>query len=130
MRLKFLTDWNPLENATSIMDALGFDNIYSMAFEILISFINCLKFLLTIDGFKELMSTSKQGTLSERLLFLENNIRAKTGTLSKMSGFVGTLKTMQNKDILFCILTQNSSKRKAILKNFENTLVGLIYRKY
>lgn len=77
-----------------------------------------------------LMSSANQGTLKNRMLFLEGNLRAKTGTLSNMSALVGTLTTKKGKDVIFCTIVQNSSKRKAILKNFENELITTIYRKY
>ena len=76
------------------------------------------------------MAQPSEGTLSTRLLFLTDNLKAKTGTLSHASALLGTMTTKQGKDVVFCIITHNSSKRKAIIKNFENRLVGLIYRKY
>lgn len=78
----------------------------------------------------KLMATANQGTLKNRMLFLEDNLRAKTGTLSNMSALIGTLKTKKGKEVIFCTIIQNSSKRRAILKNFENELITSIYRRY
>lgn len=78
----------------------------------------------------KLMASANQGTLKNRMSFLENNLKAKTGTLSNMSALIGTLTTKKNKKIIFCTIVQNSSKRKAVLKNFENDLITAIYRTY
>ena len=76
------------------------------------------------------MAKPGEGTLTQRLLPVKDNLRAKTGTLSKMSSITGSVKTQKGNDVLFTIIVQNSPKRKAVLKNFENTIIGIIYRKY
>ncbi len=82
------------------------------------------------EGFRELLASAKQGTLSNRFDFLDDSIRAKTGTLANMSSIAGYMVTKKHKDIVFCIIIQNSPKRKAVLKNFENNIITLLYRKY
>ena len=89
-----------------------------------------LKELCKDENFKNLMATPKKGTLKNRLLFLENNLRAKTGTLSQISCITGTLKTKRGREIVFSIMIQNSPKRMAVIKNFENGLIGIIYKNY
>ena len=91
---------------------------------------NALVELFHKTKLKALMATSGDGTLKDRLLFLKDNLRAKTGTLSKMSSITGGLKTEKGNDVVFSIITQNSAKRKAVLKNFENTIIGIIYKQY
>ena len=82
------------------------------------------------EEYRNLLPTSNQGTLSERLTFLKDNLRAKTGTLREFSSFCGIFKTRQDRQVVFVFITQDSNKRKALLTNFENTLVGTIYKKY
>ena len=77
-----------------------------------------------------LLPTSSEGTLKERLLFLSGNLKAKTGSLRDYSSLLASIKTRKNTDILFVSIVQNSTKRKSLLKNYENTLLGLIYKKY
>ena len=89
-----------------------------------------LRELCKDENFKNLMATPKKGTLKNRLLFLENNLRAKTGTLSQISCITGTLKTRKGRQVVFTIMIQNSPKRMAIIKNFENGLIGIIYKNY
>ena len=82
------------------------------------------------EEFRNLLATSNQGTLSERLIFLKDNLRAKTGTMKDFSSLCGIFNTRKNRQVVFVFITQDSNKRKALLKNFENTLVGTIYKKY
>ena len=89
-----------------------------------------LKELCKDDNFKNLMATPKKGTLKNRLLFLENNLRAKTGTLTHISCITGTMKTRKNREVVFSIMIQNSPKRMAVIKNFENGLIGIIYKNF
>ena len=91
---------------------------------------SCLKTIFGCEGLKNLFATSGEGTLKERLGFLENNVRAKTGTLSGVSSIAGILTSRENREIIFVIITQNSPKRKAVLKNFENTVISILYRRY
>ena len=92
--------------------------------------VNCLNKLFKNERYKNLLATANQGTLSNRLIFLEGNLRAKTGTLSNMSSIAGVLNTKKGMDTVFAIIVQNSPKRKAILKNFENNIITILYRKY
>ena len=91
---------------------------------------NALVELFRKTQLKSLMATSGDGTLKDRLPFLKGSLRAKTGTLSKMSSITGGVKTEKGNDVAFSIITQNSAKRKAVLKNFENTIIGIIYKNY
>jgi len=92
--------------------------------------VDCLEKLFQNENYKNLLATSNQGTLSNRLIFLENNLRAKTGTLANMSSIVGNLTSKKDNNITFAIIIQNSPKRKAVLKNFENNIITILYRKY
>lgn len=91
---------------------------------------NILVKVLEDEKFSELLATSNQGTLSQRLLFLKGNLKGKTGTLSNYSSLFANFTTRNNTDIILISIVQNSPKRKALLKDFENRLVGLIYKKY
>lgn len=92
--------------------------------------VNCFEKLFKNKKFENLLATANQGTLSNRVGFLENNLRAKTGTLSDMSSIAGSLMSKKGSDIIFAIIIQNSPKRKAVLKNFENDVITSLYRKY
>ena len=86
--------------------------------------------LLNDTNIKSLMVTADEGTMKDRLILLKDNLKVKTGTLSNMSSVAGVVTTRKNRNLVFSIIVQNSPKRKAILKNFEDILIALLYRKY
>lgn len=92
--------------------------------------VDCMRELFKDENFKNLLATANQGTLKDRMIFLENNLRAKTGTLANMSSIAGALTSKSGKNLDFAIIVQNSPKRKAILKNFENNIITILYRKF
>ena len=118
---------NQISEGIKIADASGVSRYNLVNSEFM---TNYLVELYKKTNLKNLMATPLSGTLSERLPFLKDNLRAKTGTLSKMSSITGSMKTEKNNDVSFTIIVQNSPKRKAVLKNFENTVIGIIYRHY
>ena len=116
-----------ITNSVKIVDSSGVSRENYVTCEFM---CKCLMKLYECSDFKTLLAQPNEGTLSNRLLFLKDNLRAKTGTLSCTSALLGTLKTKNNKNLVFCTIVQNSPKRKAVIKNFENRFVGLLYRKY
>ena len=86
--------------------------------------------LIENPDFKKLLLGANQGTMKDRLTFLKDNLKVKTGTMNKLSSLCGVLKTRQGNEIVFATVVQNSKKRNSLLKNFENTLIGIIYKKY
>ena len=60
----------------------------------------------------------------------KDNLKDKTGTMRNYSSLYGVLKTRKENDVIFSIVVQDSDKRKSLLKNFENTVVGIIYKNY
>ncbi|MBQ7286239.1 MAG: D-alanyl-D-alanine carboxypeptidase [Candidatus Gastranaerophilales bacterium] len=82
------------------------------------------------EEFKKLLQTSHQGTMTDRLIFLKNNLRIKTGTMRKLSAICADVKTRNDNEILITAIIQDENKRKALLKNFENSLIGIIYKHY
>ena len=92
--------------------------------------VKSLTMLLNDTNIKSLMVTADEGTMKDRLILLKDNLKVKTGTLSNMSSVAGVVTTRKNRNLVFSIIVQNSPKRKAILKNFEDILIALLYRKY
>lgn len=93
-------------------------------------YINALTKLLNETDIEKLLPKANQGSLIDRVVFLGDNLRAKTGTLAGISALSGTLKTKKGHNLVFIINNQNSPKRNAVLKNFEDNIVTILYRKY
>lgn len=77
-----------------------------------------------------LMQSANQGTMADRLLFLNGNLKAKTGTMRNLSALIANMQTRKDTNILFVSIVQDSSKRKSLLKHYENSLLGIIYKNY
>ncbi len=92
--------------------------------------VNGFSYISHITKIENLMTAPHQGTLANRLLFLDSNLKAKTGTLDNMSSIMGILNTKKCNNLIFAIIVQNSPKRKAILKNFEDNIITILYRRY
>ena len=115
------------QNEIKITDASGvsrFDLINAK------TAVEMFKDYLNETNIADLMQTSSQGTLNSRLLFLKDNLKAKTGTMENFSSLLGTLKTSKNNKLIFCTIIQNSTKRKAVLKSFENDFITMLFRRY
>lgn len=92
--------------------------------------VKAFNYINSKTDIEKLMASPTEGTLCNRLTFLKNNLKAKTGTLSRMSSIVGVLNTQNGTNSTFAIIIQNSPKRCAVLKHLEDNIITLIYRKY
>ena len=62
-----------------------------------------------------------EGTMLHRLLPIQNNLKAKTGTLSNVSSIAGYLTSKSGKNLAFCIMINDmklSSSDKKMLEDF------------
>lgn len=92
--------------------------------------VNAFSYISSVSNIESLMTSANQGTLYGRLLFLDKDLKAKTGTLANMSSIMGKINTKKGNNLIFAIIIQNSPKRKALLKNFEDNIITILYRKY
>ena len=67
------------------------------------------------------------GTLSDRMLPLKGNLKAKTGTLSDISSIAGFLTTKRGKKYAFCIIINDPATTKSAKINLENYLIREMY---
>ncbi len=116
-----------LNENTVIADASGVSRQNLITLE---SYMGIFNELLISSDLKTLLMSANEGTLTDRMLYLQNNLKAKTGTLKNYSSLAGVLNSKQNKEIYFGIITQNSPKRKALLKYFEENMISELYKNY
>lgn len=69
-----------------------------------------------------------EGTLSDRLLNISLQLRAKTGTASGISSIAGYLDTKSGKKYSFAIFIQNNNSDATKIKKFEDALINEIYK--
>lgn len=71
------------------------------------------------SGFKNHMAIPGEGTLTDRMLYFKDNLRAKTGTLTNVSSIAGYLTAKSGKTYAFCILTNDPKSKSSDKKSFE-----------
>lgn len=69
--------------------------------------------------FRAHMASPGEGTLTDRMLYFKDNLKAKTGTLSNVSSIAGYLTTKSGKTYAFCIMINDSKSKSADKKAFE-----------
>ena len=75
----------------------------------------------------ESMAAPGRGTLSNRMIPLKNNLKAKTGTLSDISAIAGYLTSKSGQKYAFAILINDPSTKDFQKKSFEDYLIREMY---
>ncbi|MDD3435651.1 MAG: D-alanyl-D-alanine carboxypeptidase/D-alanyl-D-alanine-endopeptidase [Candidatus Gastranaerophilales bacterium] len=74
-------------------------------------------------NFKALMASPGEGTLSDRMLYFKDALKAKTGTLTNTSSIAGYLSAKSGKNYAFCIMINDPKSKSADKKAFEEYLL-------
>ena len=114
------------ESRVSIVDASGVsrNNLITTDF-----MTDALIYIMPKNNFqlvKAKMATPGIGTMQNRLLEYKDNVWAKTGTLSGVSGLAGYVKAQNGKDYVFSILIQNFTQDIKYAKALEDEIVKKI----
>lgn len=72
-----------------------------------------------LQDFKCYLAKPGEGTLTDRMLYFKDNLRAKTGTLTNISTITGYLTAKNGKTYAFCIMVNDSKSKSADKKAFE-----------
>ncbi|MGN0018940.1 MAG: D-alanyl-D-alanine carboxypeptidase/D-alanyl-D-alanine-endopeptidase [Candidatus Gastranaerophilaceae bacterium] len=81
------------------------------------------------DKMNTLLAKPGEGTLGVRLSLIKNNVHAKTGTLSNISGIVGYLDAKSGKRYAFAIYETDGKAKSADMKIFEDIILKEAYDK-
>lgn len=73
--------------------------------------------------FQSCLAKPGEGTLTDRMLYFKDNLRAKTGTLTNISSISGYLTAKSGKKYAFCIMVNDSKSKSADKKSFEEYLL-------
>ena len=73
------------------------------------------------------MAHPTEGTLSERMIPLKDNLSAKTGTLSDISSIAGFLTSKNGTKYAFCIIINDPQSSKSEKVNLEDYIIREIY---
>jgi len=78
-------------------------------------------------GLKSHMASPGEGTLTNRMLYFKEGLKAKTGTLTNISTITGYLTAKSGKTYAFCIMVNDSKSNSADKKSFEEYLLREAY---
>lgn len=73
------------------------------------------------------MAAPGEGTLTDRMLYFKDNLRAKTGTLTNVSTIAGYLTAKNGKTYAFCIMINDPKSKSADKKTFEEYILREAY---
>ena len=79
---------------------------------------------------KNSMTTAGEGTLKNRMLYFKDNLKAKTGTLSDVSGIAGYITSRSGKTYAFDIMINDPKTKSNDKKSLEEYIIRDIYTSY
>lgn len=82
------------------------------------------------EKFKNTLPTAGEGTLKNRMLYFKDNLRAKTGTLSDVSGIAGYITSRSGKTYAFDIMINDPKTKSKDKKSLEEYIIRDIYTNY
>lgn len=80
-------------------------------------------------AFRNLLAAPGEGTLTDRMLYFKDDLRAKTGTLTNVSSIAGYLTAKSGKSYAFCIMINDPKSKTADKKSFEEYVLREAYEK-
>ncbi len=80
-------------------------------------------------GLKLMMAAPGEGTLTDRMLYFQGKLKAKTGTLQNISAIAGYLTVKSGKTYAFCIMINDAKSKSADKKSFEEYVLREAYEK-
>lgn len=75
------------------------------------------------QDFKNQLAAPGEGTLTDRMLYFKDNLRAKTGTLTNVSAITGYLTAKSGRTYAFCIMINDPKSKSADKKSFEEYIL-------
>lgn len=76
---------------------------------------------------KNHMAAPGEGTLTDRMLYFKDNLKAKTGTLTNVSTIAGYLTAKNGKTYAFCMMINDPKSKSADKKTFEEYVLRNAY---
>ena len=113
-----------------IVDGSGVSKNNLMTADFMTGFLVAESKLPDFETFKTSMASPGEGTLRNRMLYLGDELKAKTGTLSDVSAMAGYIKTRQGNEYAFDIMINDAKSLPADKKMLEEMIVRTIYSNY
>lgn len=84
----------------------------------------------SFESYYETMAKPSEGTLRNRMLYFNDNLRAKTGSLSDVSAIAGYLTTRKGNKVAFDIMINDHKFKSCDKKNLEEEILRTIFVNY
>jgi D-alanyl-D-alanine carboxypeptidase/D-alanyl-D-alanine-endopeptidase (penicillin-binding protein 4) len=126
----YLDKLNISHDDLKIVDGSGVSKNNLMTSDYMTNFLNYLSKDENFDKYLELLPTSGEGTLKDRMLYFKGNLRAKTGTLSDTSAIAGYIVSRKGNMYSFDIMINDAKTSTSDKKNIEEQILRSIYANY
>lgn len=110
-----------------IVDGSGVSKNNIMTSDFMTNYLVKLASREDFDDIYSVMASPSEGTLLNRMLYLKDNLKAKTGTLSDVSAIAGYLKTKCGNLVAFDIMINDHKMKNSAKKILEEEIIKTIY---
>lgn len=121
----FLEKYDIKSDDIKIVDGSGVSKNNLVTAEFMAEFL--VKFC---DKLKDILPSSGEGTLSNRMLYFKDNLRAKTGTLSDVSAIAGYITSRCGNLYAFDIMINDAKSSPADKKSLEEYIIRDIFANF
>ena len=130
MFLAFCERNNIKADDVRLVDGSGVSKNNLMTADFMTKFLTAEANQSNFETYKSAMAAPGSGTLTNRMLYFRDNLKAKTGTLSDVSAIAGYIKTRQGKEYAFDIMINDAKSQPTDKKMLEEMILRAIYSDY
>lgn len=123
---KFNLDTNDIK----LVDGSGVSKNNLMSADFMTDFLLAISKHEQFINYKNAMATPGEGTLKDRMLYFNGNLRAKTGTLSDISSIAGYITSQSGNNYAFDIMINDAKTSNADKKMLEEYIIRAIYTEF
>lgn len=117
-------------NDIKLVDGSGVSKNNLMSADFMTDFLLAISKHEQFINYKNAMATPGEGTLKDRMLYFNGNLRAKTGTLSDISSIAGYITSQSGNNYAFDIMINDAKTLNADKKMLEEYIIRAIYTEF
>ena len=117
-------------NDIKLVDGSGVSKNNLMSADFMTDFLLAISKHEQFINYKNAMATPGEGTLKDRMLYFNGNLRAKTGTLSDISSIAGYITSQSGNNYAFDIMINDAKTSNADKKMLEEYIIRAIYTEF
>lgn len=117
-------------NDIKLVDGSGVSKNNLMSADFMTDFLLAISKHEQFINYKNAMATPGEGTLKDRMLYFNGNLKAKTGTLSDISSIAGYITSQSGNNYAFDIMINDAKTSNADKKMLEEYIIRAIYTEF